>query len=408
MLLASPVLLGAASPALTLGQSVEMAARVQPDLQQATLDTQTAATNVTIAQAASRPTLSLEGGYLGTSTRTGELDFVANNAPSETRAQLVGRWTLFSNQLGLKVNQAEAEREAAAWGLRNARLTLAGTVSDAYFAVLKAEAASRALRSAVAEATSGRDAAALRFQTGVATRLDLSQAEQQLATQQAALAGAEADVLSSRARFQILTGASEDFHLAEPGPLPSIPALQGPDLTARPDIKQAQVLIQARRAEFAAAQAASRPTLNLTSAAGWDTGGVPSPANAGGSIGVDVAWPFFSSGQLGAQAQLAELGARRAELELARLTQQARLNLNDARAQLRKAETQLTALSRARELANRSLEMARFGFREGSLPFLAVLTAQRAAIDARVAEQNARYDAALALAHLRLALGETP
>jgi outer membrane protein TolC len=181
-----------------------------------------------------------------------------------------------------------------------------------------------------------------------------------------------------------------------------------PDLATRPDLQQAQVLIQARRAEVDAAHAASHPQLNLTSAAGWDTGDLPSPANAGGAVGFDVAWPFFTSGAIGAQAQQAELGARRAELELAHLTQQARLSLSDARAQLRKAETQLDALARARELANRSLEMARFGFREGSLPYLAVLTAQRAAIDARVAEQNARYDAALAQAHLRLALGQTP
>lgn len=408
MLLASPVLLGAASPALTLGESVEMATRVQPDVQQAAIDTQTAAANLALAQSAGRPALSLEGGYLGTSTRTGELDFVANNAPNETRAQVVGRWTVFSGQLGLKVRQAEAEREAATWGLRAARLTLAGTVSDVYFGVLKAEATAASLRGAVAEAKRGRDAAALRFKTGVATRLDFSQAELQLATQEAALAGAEADVLATRARFQILTGAAPGFRLAEPGPLPPLTDVASPDLTTRPDLRQAQVLIQARQAELQAARAAGQPQLNLSSAAGWDTGGVPGLDNAGASVGFDVAWPFFTSGAIGAQAQMAELGSRRAKLELVRLTQQARMTMNDARAAYRRAETQLIALSRARELANRSLEMARFGFQEGSLPFLAVLTAQRAAIDARVAEQNARYDAALALAHLRLALGQTP
>ncbi|MDB5097851.1 MAG: hypothetical protein JWM80_2272 [Cyanobacteria bacterium RYN_339] len=389
---------------LTLPQSVARAAATQPDVLQAGVDEALADAQLDTTRAGLRPTVGLETSVLGTSTRSGDLDFVANNAPWETRAQVVGRWALDNGQLAARLRQAEAERMAARWAAAGARQAVARRAVDAYFEVLKAQGARAILAVALHDAEVQLNASRVRFNAGTVARLEPSQAEQAVAAQQAAIAGAEADLAAARARFQMLTGVGDDFLLAMPAGLPA------PDVAvavARPDVEAARALLEARHHEQAAAGLARRPQLALNSAVGWDTAGLPGPQQLGGSLGVDFGWPFYQGGLLDAQARVAELGARKAELEVRRVQQVAALEVSDARAALAKATAQVKALERARGLADKTLSMAKFGYGEGSTSLLEVFLARRTALDARLAAEAVRLEAHAAQARLRLAMGGT-
>ena len=68
-------------------------------------------------------------------------------------------------------------------------------------------------------------------------------------------------------------------------------------------------------------------------------------------------------------------------------------------------QTRAVNVQTAAALAERNLAMARVGFSEGALGGLDLAAAQRAAVEARLAELNARYDYHLAAVQLAWAAG---
>src|SRR5690348_12661363 len=94
-LLATLLCLFASTPALaeqlTLDESVAAAVARQPGLQAIQTDARAAELQAKVARKGYLPALDLEGGYLRSTDKDGAPDFVANNGPNETRAQLVVR-----------------------------------------------------------------------------------------------------------------------------------------------------------------------------------------------------------------------------------------------------------------------------------------------------------------------------
>jgi outer membrane protein TolC len=433
-------LVAADSAPMTLDHAVGLALIRHPSAQMAQTDQLMAEQKVLAAQLAVWPSLDLQSGALYTTSKDGQTILVANNVPMETRALVVGHVPLDTGQLSAAKLQAELEAKSMGFATQVARAGLGLSVAQAFYDELRAEHAVAAIAYAREGAEAQRKATAAQLNAGKVARLELRRAEAALANYEANLAGARADLASARRRFRTLTGVSTDFRLQEPPPppppgkyltsvdlSPRMATLNGKEpvsaqhktslsgdaavtesadaVARRPEVLQAETDFAARKAELRVTDFSRRPTLSVTSMAGWDTGGAPTPNNLGASYGLDLSWPLWDAGRHANAARLVELGVERAgyAIQAARLS--ARTDFEDAMAALEKAQVQYYAQSRSRAVADEALSMARIGFKEGAVPGLELLNAQQAAVAARVAQQNAIYDYHQAAAKLRWAAG---
>lgn len=172
-------------------------------------------------------------------------------------------------------------------------------------------------------------------------------------------------------------------------------------ITARPDVQIAMARLQRADATAAMARALGRPDLVVS-------GGYKRTEGADtGVVGVSMAVPFFNRNRVAVAYAAGESAAARLELEQVR-----QLAFADAQARWAAAGE----LARQAERAERELvepagvvrTAARAAFVEGSGDLLALVDAERVFGEASREALELRLDAALALVHARLAIGESP
>lgn len=400
---AAAALTTAALP-LSLDACIEKAISRHPLATMAAIDVQTSSSRLHAAEAQRLPAIGLSSGYMYSSNRNGTLDFVANNAPHETRAQVWMAWQPDTGALGAAVRRAQADLEASDWSARAVRAKLALDVATAFCTALRTQHAEEALSEAANSARRQLQTVQRMVEAGKASRFDLQRTTATMATQEARLAQADADHRQAIRRLALLIGESTEGPLAEPQePKPQPAADVTATAEARPGVHLAEATVKARLAAQQVAELALWPQLSATAASGLDTGTWPSWQQLGWQAGLNLSWPIWDWGNLRSQAEAAQLATARSEAERRLAVQTAAGEIIDAEAQLARAAGQLTPLRRAAEAAKQAFEMASRGFAEGGIGSLEVLLAQQAAVEARIASQNAYYDYLAAAAYYRWA-----
>jgi outer membrane protein TolC len=383
---------------------IQKAIARHPGIAIAAIEVQASSSRLRSAEAQRLPVIGLSSGYLYSSNRDGTLDFVANNAPHETRAQVGVSWQPDTGALGAAVRRAQADLEAAGWSAQAIRARLALDVATAFCTALRTQHASEALAEAAGSARRQLQTVQRMVEAGKASRFDLQRTTATMASQEARLAQAEVDHRQALRRLALLIGESTDGPLAEPDEAKAVPI---DDLAAvaetRPEVHRAAAIIQARLADQQIAERALWPQLSATASSGLDTGTWPSWQHLGWQAGLNLSWPIWDWGNLQSQADAARLAAARSEAERRLAVQTATTEVIDAEALLARAVGQLTPLRRAAEASKQAFEMASRGFAEGGIGSLEVLLAQQAAVEARIASQNAYYDYLAAAAYYRWA-----
>lgn len=327
--------------------------------------------------------------FAGHSSQGGghELDWAAMlSASYEADVWGKNRATAQSSQLLASASRADQDAIALT--------TLAG-VANEYFQLL-------ALRERIAVARSNRDVAKQLLEV-VQSRFDVAMASPiDLATQKAALAGAQITVtdleqteFEARTALSLLLGRVPEHFEVEGQPLDSLhePAvvagLPSELLTRRPDVFLAETNLRAGHADLAAARAAMFPSLSLTASGGVQNPALPATvltiAGVGPSLnlGANLVQPIFDHGKL--KAQRDEVEARDREL-LSAYRAAIISALNDVENAL--AAIQHLEKARAFQVENvtqseRALEGARLRYQAGSIDFLTLLEAQRTLYAAR-------------------------
>jgi NodT family efflux transporter outer membrane factor (OMF) lipoprotein len=227
-----------------------------------------------------------------------------------------------------------------------------------------------------------------RYNGGIASRAEVTQAETQLRQTEAQLV----DVDEARAQYEhaiaVLTGKNpEDYHLpVSPwrNPPPVVPVgVPSELLERRPDIAIAERRMAAANEQIGIAQAAFFPQLVITATGGLQAGRLVDWFN----------WPsrFWAVGPSAGQI-LFDAGRRRAQVESARAGyqvttadyQQAALTafreVEDELASLRVLEQESTKQHEAVVSAERSVELALNRYKGGLVTYLEVITAQTIAL----------------------------
>ena len=293
-------------------------------------------------------------------------------------------------------------------------LTTVVSVANAYFLVLASQDRLRVARNNLASATRVYRLIDERFKAGTASALDTAQQESLVATQRAAIPPlvqtlqqniATLAVLVARPRERVKIRGGSMTRLAVPPVTPGLPS----DLLAqRPDIREAEALLEAANANVYAARAAFFPSITLTGEGGTQSRllrNLLRPESLFYNVAAGLAQPIFEGGRLqgtldlqkGRQDELLQL-YRKAVINGFADVDRALVAVQQSRVRER-LQREVVASSR------RAFEIAETRLREGAVDLVTVLNTQQTLFQAEDNLAQARLATFQAVVGLYQALG---
>jgi multidrug efflux system outer membrane protein len=368
-----------------------------PKLQGAAARLEQARAVLGLADASRLPMLELspEVGGLGVSkNRPDQPDKVPGNRDYHARRLRVPLYASYEVDLWGRLRRAsEAARarlNASEASYQTLLLTLQGDVAQTYFDLRNLDAQLHLVATGVEIRRRARDLVTARWRGGIATELDVVRAETELAT-------AEAELLALTRRRGDTERALAVLVGSPPGPfsieaaatqahVPEIPVgLPSALLERRPDVAEAERLLESRNAEIGVARGAFFPAVRLTGAVGFESSELSDLLKADSVIwglAAGLAQPLFDGGRNRARLE----GARAAYAEsLALYRQQILVALSEvenALAALRLLDEQAKVQARAVVQANRAATLATARYKGGLVVILELIDAQRTQLSA--------------------------
>jgi multidrug efflux system outer membrane protein len=252
-----------------------------------------------------------------------------------------------------------------------------------------------------------------RLEGGVASALDVYQAEVASANLSAQLAELTRQRALSLHQLATLTGdlslniASADIQAL---PVPPTPPAGLPSslLEARPDVAQAEQQMIAANANIGVAKAALYPTISLTAGLGGESlelGDILKSAARIWTGGVSLYLPIFDSGKLNSKVDQASAKQKQALASYEGAIQTAFKEVNDALVDLRQNTEREDALNKSQIAAKKALDVSENRYKSGYSAYLDVLDAQRVYNDSALSYVQSRQARLAATVSLFKALG---
>ncbi|MBS1852013.1 MAG: efflux transporter outer membrane subunit [Acidobacteria bacterium] len=294
------------------------------------------------------------------------------------------------------VEAARSNFQASAADLASVRLSLQAEVAVDYFQLRSLDAEAQLLNSTVDAYQKALQLTQSRYKGGVASAVDVAQAQTQLETTRAQAV----DLGVQRAQYEhaiaVLVGQpASTFNL---GSMPSLnqppvvpPGLPSQLLERRPDIAAAERRMEAANAQIGIARAAYYPILNLTGSVGvegtrltnWFLG--PSVFAAAGASAVET---IFDGGRRRAISEQAKAGYDQTVANYRQTVLTAFQEVEDHLSTLRILETEARTQDAAVAASQRSLDLSTNRYKGGVVSYLEVINAQSIAL----ADQRAAVD----------------
>ena len=382
------------------------------DLQIATERINAARAQVAITRSSLFPQVSGEGNFVG-----GKSQFFPLKANLLELAADVSFQLDFFGQLRRATEAARAQLLATENGQRTVTLTLVSDVASAYFSLLQLDLELQITKDTVETQEGSVRLTSLRLDHGVATKLDVLQAQQVLDTANAQLPDLERQIGQEEDAINILLGnypgpVKRGLKLPEQFIPPEVPpGLPSSLLARRPDIRQAEQLLVAANAQIGVAKAAFFPQISLTGSGGGAFGRSSSFSSLMGSqtaiwsYGASVSQPIFTGGALTGGLHLAESQHEQALLAYKEAIQHAFGDVSDALIgyqELREVRVQQQQV--VADLAE-SVRLSVMRYRGGTTTYLEVLDGQRSLFTAELTLAQARGNEYQSLVQLYRALG---
>ena len=309
---------------------------------------------------------------------------------------------------------ARAQYLATEEGRRAVITTLVGDVTNNYFFLLEADSELAISRRTLEVAQRSLDLTTIRRQGGVATSLDVRQAEQFLYTATAQIAAANRNIEQFENLLSLLAARN-------PGPIarskqltdfavpPSVPpGLPSSLLERRPDIRRAEQTLIAANANIGAAKAQYFPQISLTGLLGVQSRALTSlftrPAE-NFSITPDAAIPIFNAGRIRNGVRFSEAQQVEALAAYQQSVNTALREVSDALVAYRRTSEQRAQ----QELLVKALEdtqrLSEIRYRGGIDSYLQVLDAERTLFSGQLDLARLRRDELNAIVNLYRALG---
>jgi len=278
--------------------------------------------------------------------------------------------------------------QASAADLENVRLSLHAELALDYFQLESLDAEEDLLNSTVNSYEQALQLTQDRFRGGLASQVDVEQAQTQLETTRAQAI----DVQAARAQFEhavaTLIGKPPAQFSLSPSPLrippPAIPVgLPSELLERRPDIAAAERRTAAANANIGVARAAYYPTLSLGASGGFESTAISSLLTGPGafwSVGGAALQTLFDGGRRHAASAEALAGYDAAVASYRQTVLNAFQEVEDNLAALRVLESEAATQDKAVQAAQQSLQLSETRYKDGVTSYLEVTTAQSTAL----------------------------
>jgi NodT family efflux transporter outer membrane factor (OMF) lipoprotein len=352
------------------------------------------------------------------------------NASASARAATTGSQhsTLFSasadagwdpdlfgaNRAALRASLAQLAASADRAG--SMRVTVASEVGVGYILLRSTQARLQLAREGLLSQQQTLQIVQWRQQAGLASELEVDQADAAAAQTAAQLPLLQSGEAQSAHALAVLTGqppANLDELLAPTRPVPQCNAtfalgIPADTLRQRADVRASEQLVSAAWAQVAQARASRWPDFTLSGSIGTSAtriAGLGTGASALSTLLASVTLPLFDGG-----ARRATVRLRQAELQQASATHDAVVlaalaDVEDTLAALRSDEPRASSLERAAASALSAATLAQLKFEAGLVDFQVVLDTQRTNLAAQDALAAARAQLASDEVRLYTALG---
>jgi multidrug efflux system outer membrane protein len=312
---------------------------------------------------------------------------------------------------------ARANLLAAQESRRTVYITLISQVASTYFQLRALDEQVQISRRTVQSREKSLDLTRVRFNNGqgIASELDIRQAETLLYTAQATLADEERQVVLTEDELNSLLGRNpvripRERPMTEPQVSQEIPAgLPSDLLLRRPDIRAAEQQLIAANANIGAARAAYFPTISLTAALGLESIELRDLFDAGAShtwsFAPRLLQPIFNGGRIRGGVEVARGARDEALAEYQRSIQNAFREVEDALVSVQKISEQRTAQEKTVGAERSRLELSNLRYESGVASYSDVLDAERSLFAAELTLAQLRSSRLSAIAQVYRALG---
>lgn len=430
-----------ASP-LTLSKAVSTALANQPQVAAATATREVSEQRLKQTNSRFLPTVTPTYNYQNQYTFGKQTVFLGGGVVTElpsgrtttTRQEQVSlSYRVFdSGARSLAATQGRQNVLASELGEANTRQTVIGSVSDAYFSVLRSEALVRVSEAQVDRA--GKTFEQIRFQAmevGVTAKKDILQAEADFLNAKVNLLQAKnnADLAYSQLRNAMGIPGSGRFVLADVAPptlttpitakaegitpdtpdTVAIPKLISLAQSSRPDLHQAQINAAASATGIKISEINTKPLMNVDLSATYQFDAANDPTRQLGnnrSVVASITYPLFDGGASRAGVHASEATLRAQEAQVQNQVQQISLDVETAWRNLVQARATVPATEAALSAARKNYEAASESLKLGAGSTVEVITAQTALVQAETNYVQAIYNFYTADARLARALGQ--
>ncbi|HEX5431770.1 MAG TPA: efflux transporter outer membrane subunit [Bryobacteraceae bacterium] len=283
-----------------------------------------------------------------------------------------------------------ATAQATAGDLESALLSMQADVAVNYFLLRGSDAEKQLIDTTVSAYQRALELTTNRFNQGIASQVDVAQAQTQLESARAASTDTQVLRATYEHAIAVLIGKPPAEFSIAPNPLamdlkPPVtpPELPSELLERRPDIASAERRVAAANAEIGVARAAYYPTVTLAASFGIETSDLLKlftwPSRFW-SVGPTLAQTLFEGGQRRAAVEQAQAAYDATAASYRQTVLTAFEAVENNLSTLRLLETEAASQALAVQAAERSLTLANNQYVGGITNYLQVITAQQAAL----------------------------
>jgi len=296
-------------------------------------------------------------------------------------------------------------------------LTLVSDIASDYFALLQLDLQLQITRETVKTQQDSVKLTTFRVEHGVATKLDVLQAQQVLDSANATIPDLERQIAQEENAISILLG---NYPQAVPRGRPLVdqplppdvpPGLPSALIERRPDIREAEQNLVAANAEIGVAKAEFFPQIALTGSGGGSFGrssafsGLMSSQLGIWAYGVQVTQPLFTGGALTGNLKLAKSQHEQALISYRQAIQRAFGDVSDALIGYEKFHQVRVRQEDTVADLQESVRLSNMRYKGGTTTYLEVLDGQRSLFSAELTLAEARGTEYQSLVQLYRALG---
>jgi outer membrane protein, multidrug efflux system len=395
-----------------LQELIRTALKENYDLQLATERISAARAEVAITRSSLFPQVQANSNFSGGKDPTSQATYniLALTADAAFQLDLFGRLRRATEASRAQLLATEDARDTVV-------LTLVSDVASDYFTLLELYLELQITRDTVKTQEDSVKLTRLRLDHGLATRLDVLQAQQVLDTANAQVPDIERQIGQEEDAISILLGHYPESvrrgrPLAEQPLPPEVPAgMPSTLLERRPDIRQVEQNLIAANAEIGVARAAFFPQISLTGSGGGAFGrstlltGLMSSQTGIWSYGAQISQPIFTGGALSGNLKLAESQQRQELIAYKQVIQLSFRDVSDALIGYQKLHQVRVAQETTVKDLQDSVDTSLRRYRGGITTYLEVLDGQRSLFTAELTLAQARGNEYQSLVQLYKALG---